>query len=193
MFFLDDLTRLHKTNKSKLAETVRLNEQPVPGPNCPGDTQAQEPEEESQASQNSGQHPSPEDLLKQRQEEDCKAMMMQHLAQTVRFTDVKHGASGSEVGQMLCGNSTINEFQGGYKGQLKRAFIFDCVSLPEARKRPWRQAPRESTEVKDRLTGIVTFIEAGFSLVFFDAGMKENAYMCHEVSITALRSCKKLN
>jgi hypothetical protein len=67
---LDNLTNLHKTNKSFLAETVHL--QPVPGPDCPGDTQAQESEEQSQASQNSGQHSSPEDIVKQGQEEECK-------------------------------------------------------------------------------------------------------------------------
>ena len=158
---------MHKTNKSKLAETVRLNEQPVPGPNCPGDTQAQEPEEESQASQNSGQHPSPEDLLKQRQEEDCKATVMQHIATTMRFAEVSHSSNGNEVGQMLCGNSTIDEFQGAYKSDFKRALIFDCVAIPEAKTRPWRQAPRESPEVRDRLAGVVTYLKPGDFLFIF--------------------------
>ena len=192
-FFLDDLTRLHKTNKSKLADTVHLNEQPVPGPDCPGDTQAQEPSEESQGSQNSGQHSSPEELLKQRQEEDCKATVMQHLATTMRFAEVAHSSNGNQVGQMLCGNSTIDDFQGAYKGDFKRVFIFDCVAIPEAKSRPWRQAPKESPEVKDRLAGVVTYLKPGDFLIFFDGGSKENSYMCHEVAMTAIRSGKKIN
>ena len=84
---------------------------------------------------------------------------MQHFAQTVRFSEVKHSASGCEVGSMLCGNSTINELHGSYKGELKRAFVFDCVNLPEPRKRPWRQVATASAEVKERLTGVVTYMK----------------------------------
>ena len=189
--YLDNLTNLHKTNKSFLAETVHL--QPVPGPDCPGDTQSQEPAEDSQVSQNSGCHSSPEDVVRQGQEEACKAMMLQRLATTVRFVETSNSLSGNAVGAMLCGNSTIEQFEGAYKSDLKRAFIFDCVSIPEARTRPWRQVPIAAQEVKDRLSGIVTYLKAGDFLIFFDGGVKENSFMCHDVAMTAIRSGKQIN
>ena len=117
---------------------------------------------------------------------------MQHLATTIRFVEVSHTSNGNEVGQMLCGNSTIEDFQGAYKSDLKRAFIFDCVSIPESRSRPWRQVPKESAEVKDRLSGIVTYLKPG-EFVFFDGGLKENSFMCHDVAVTAIRSGKQIN
>ena len=115
---------------------------------------------------------------------------MQHFAQNFRFIEVKHSANSNEVGQLLCGNSTINEFAGSYKGNFKRAFIFDCQHLPEARKRPWRTVPRETTEAKERLTGIVTYMKPGDFILFFDAGSKDNLFMCHEVIFNAVRSGK---
>jgi hypothetical protein len=188
--YLDNLTNLQKTNKSFLAETVHL--QPVPGPSCPGDTQSQELAEDSQVSQNSGRHSSPEDTARQEQEDECQAVMMQHLATTVRFVEASTSLNSNAVGALLCGNSTIEEFRGGYKCGLSRAFVFDCVAIPEARSRPWRQVPTAAQDVKDRLSGIVTYLKAGDFLIFFDGGVKENLFMCHDVSMTAIRSGKKV-
>jgi hypothetical protein len=189
--YLDSLTNLHKANTTKLAKTVHL--QQVPGPTCPGDMQSQEPEEDSQDSQNSGQHSSPEDIVKQGQEEELKATVLQHLATTVRFVEASNSLSSNEFGSLLCGNRTIADFEGAYKSDLKRVFVFDCVNIPEARTRPWRQVPIAGQEVKDRLSGIVTYLKAGDFLIFFDGGVKENSFMCHEVAMTAMRSGKKIN
>jgi hypothetical protein len=188
--YMDSLTNLHKAmNTTKFAKTVHL--QQVPGPNCPGDMQSQEPEEDSQDSQNSGRHSSPEDIVKQGQEEELKTTVLQHLATTVRFVEASHSLSSNEFGMLLCGNRTIADFEGAYKSDLKRAFVFDCVNIPEARKRPWRQVPIAGQEVKDRLCGIVTYLKAGDFLIFFDGGVKDNSFMCHDVALTAMRSGKK--
>ena len=115
---------------------------------------------------------------------------MQHFAQYFRFVELKHSADSNQVGQLLCGSNTINEFNGSYKGGFKRAFIYDCQHLPEAKKRAWRTVPRETPDAKERLTGIVTYMKPGDFVLFFDAGAKENLFMCHDVAHNAVKSGK---
>ena len=52
--------------------------------------------------------------------------------------------------------------------------------------------PKHSQETRERLTGVVTHVKRGVFLLFFDGGLKENSYMCHEVAVIAQRSGKKL-
>ena len=50
--------------------------------------------------------------------------------------------------------------------------------------------PKVTSETRERLTGIVTYMQPGDFVLFFDAGAKENLLMCHEVVVNAQRSQK---
>ena len=191
--YVQELTELRARKLKKMAETVSLDVPPAPGSEDPA---PKAPGSEDPASEDSQDHEqesqSQDDLLKQKQEEDCNAMVKQHMAETIRFVEVNNHLTCSDVGQMLCGNSTVNDFVGNYKSEFKRVFMFDCVALPEARSRPWRSVPKQTQETKERLTGVVTYMKAGDVLFFFDGGLKDNSYMCHEVAQIAVRQGKRL-
>ena len=187
--YLDELKALHKLKNKRMAETLVLAEPPASGSEDPEKPLLEESQESDDFEQ---ENQSQEDVLRQKQEEDCLAVMKQHMAETVRFTEVSNSANSSEVGQVLCANSTVEDFAGNYSGELKRAFVFDCVALPEAKKRPWRTVPKHTQETKERLTGVVTYMKRGDFLLFFDGGLKDNSHMCHEVAVIAQRSGKTL-
>ena len=52
--------------------------------------------------------------------------------------------------------------------------------------------PKHTQETKERLTGVVTYMKRGDVLLFFDGGLKDNSFMCHEVAVIAQRSGKTL-
>ena len=130
-------------------------------PDCSEYIVQAEGSEELIHSENSHWHSSQElqYLFKQLQEAYCGEMALQHVTQTVMFNEVRHSATGNEAGQLACWSNAVNKLQAGYNGQLKRAFMLECVNLPGARKRPWLSVPKQSTEAMDRPTGVVTYMK----------------------------------
>ena len=114
--YLDELKALHELKNKTMAETLVLAEPPPSGSEDPEKPLLEESQESDDFER---ENQSQEDVLRQKQEEDCLAVIQQPMAETVRFTEVSNSASSSEVGQVLCSNTTVEDFAGNYSGELK--------------------------------------------------------------------------